>query len=464
MWRSRKMRICPQCQQAVDDLSERCPSCGAGLEEALMNSALEEDIGENADLPEFPDLENPAFKDDFEPLPTFATAEEQEAANPFKPLAQPIEEAREEIETVQMAPSQAAASPARITPAPPPRTAAAAPAAAPVAKPSPFKKGPGAPAPRPSASQSVASGAARPAPKRSTPPSRRKQQEAEAAQAAEAQAERPAPRTPSAPSADGSDSFLNNDPEHANLSQYQMNGETPTLAMGAEEDFKPLPPFVLADEGAAPSPFAPSKQDFSHVKDEVDDTPRPSSPTYKANPADYTKEIQAMIKICPICQSRAFNDEPVCGGCGYKFPKVDRFGSSGLHPNILAILASVAMGLAVFVDFITYDVNGSSQTFTLLSRLDGYAFLLLAILALVLGIFGRSGGVAIVGAVSVCGVVAENWYMIYDLTQVQKAGHIDNEIGFYLLIAGACAILAAGLFGFFRARKAKQNYVNPYMK
>ena len=124
------------------------------------------------------------------------------------------------------------------------------------------------------------------------------------------------------------------------------------------------------------------------------------------------------------------------------------------------MLASVAMGLAVFVNFITYNLNGAQQEVALISKIDGYAFLLLALLGLVLSFFGRNVGVITVGTLSVVGSWVENFFIYYDVTQVKKGTRIDNEIGFYLLVAGAALIFISGVVGRIKEKKKLEKYTS----
>jgi len=128
--------------------------------------------------------------------------------------------------------------------------------------------------------------------------------------------------------------------------------------------------------------------------------------------------------------------------------------------NIVGILASIAMGASVFVNFINYQLNGSQVEFALISKIDGYAFLALAALGLVLSAFGRNLGVVTVGMISVLASWVENWFIYYDVTQVKKGGHIDNEIGFYLLVAGAALILISGIVGRVKEKKKVEKYMS----
>ena len=134
----------------------------------------------------------------------------------------------------------------------------------------------------------------------------------------------------------------------------------------------------------------------------------------------------------------------------------------------MAILAAIAMAASVFVSFITYTIENAStlaeevQHVALINKVDGYAFLLLAALALVFGCFGRNKLIVTVGILSVIATVVEDYFLFYDITQVKNGGHIDNELGFYLLAAGAALILISGIYGLVQEKKKQEHLAEQF--
>ena len=230
--------------------------------------------------------------------------------------------------------------------------------------------------------------------------------------------------------------------------------------------FKPLPPCVSAFEADRPSPFAPAKNTPTSGAAGKSSTPTPApKPQPQSSRDSHTLrmdqgEIATSSKGCPVCGTRALLNEKNCRNCGYQFSNNSVFTRfEEKHINILAILAAIAMAASVFVSFITYTLDNAStlaeevQHVALINKVDGYAFLLLAALALVFGYFGRNKLVVTVGILSVIATVVEDYFLFYDITQVKKGGHIDNELGFYLLAAGAALILIAGIYGLVQEKK-----------
>ena len=238
--------------------------------------------------------------------------------------------------------------------------------------------------------------------------------------------------------------------------------------------FKPLPPFVSAFEADRPSPFAPAKKTASS------ETPEKETPTPAPRPQSQSSrdshtlrmdqgEIATSTKACPVCGLRALISEKYCRNCNYQFSNNSVFSRfEEKHINILAILAAIAMAASVFVSFITYTIDNATtlaeevQHVALINKVDGYAFLLLAALALVFGCFGRNKLVVTVGILSVIATVIEDYFLFYDITQVKKGGHIDNELGFYLLAAGAALILISGIYGIVQEKKKQEHLAEQF--
>ena len=238
--------------------------------------------------------------------------------------------------------------------------------------------------------------------------------------------------------------------------------------------FKPLPPFVSAFEADRPSPFAPAKKTASS------ETPEKETPTPAPRPQSQSErdshtlrmnqnEIASSTKACPVCGLRALIGEKYCRNCNYQFSNNSVFSRfEEKHINILAILAAIAMAASVFVSFITYTIENAStlaeevQHVALINKVDGYAFLLLAALALVFGCFGRNKLIVTVGILSVIATVVEDYFLFYDITQVKDGGHIDNELGFYLLAAGAALILISGIYGIVQEKKKQEHLAEQF--
>ena len=235
--------------------------------------------------------------------------------------------------------------------------------------------------------------------------------------------------------------------------------------------FTPVPPFMSAEEAERPSPFAPVKKTVSSGSDEsgkraVADAPKgkyvpgsSESAPQKTIEGPDKGAISAATRTCPICKTISFNTEKNCRGCGYQFPKSGSIADLKANSkNIIAMLAAIAMAASVFTDMITYKLAGQKYDVTLISRFEGYGFLLLALLALVFGFFGRNAGVVAVGIISVLAASAENYYLWYDITTVKKGGSVGQDIGFWLLCAGAGLILIAGIVGIIKEKKKQERY------
>ena len=327
----------------------------------------------------------------------------------------------------------------------------------------------------------------RTAPKKGkTPPSRRAAaaaaaQEAEQARGQEEPQHRGLSGSSDAASSSGSGESLSGSDYSQDYYSTMNSGEKPAILGGYVEEkkednerFVPIPPFMSAEEVSRPSPFAPMKPGTLDMDDKENEKDTRKAPAAQKTPAPSRRSqkesgaIELGTRTCPICNMTAFSTEENCKGCGYRFPKSGALGLSEKNINVLAMLASLAMGLSVFVNFITFSLNGVQQEIALINKVDGFAFLALAALGLVLGYFGRNGGVMAIGILSSLAVAVEDYMVYYDITQVKKGGNIDSEIGFYLLAAGAILVLIAGIVGLVKARKKEMDklkipeYPSPY--
>lgn len=492
------MKICPKCQQIMEDSFEFCGRCGSNLEflsdeesaalasseksaeemslqeinEALDKLVAEQNLKPDEDFPEEPENEErsevseesefsdkSSMKDQQNALPLFGDAP-QEAPRANPPLPGVREEQEEKPAPVVRRRPEGHRPPSIRT-----------------------LRGE-------DAEENGSDAPARRAPTGHRPPSIRRQQGEDGAPGEDrAAAARRTPtghrppsvnRPPSAPGAGapggrpvGHRPPSVNRPASASGRPGEVAGRPgsnygpdPERRESSDDGFTPIPPFMTAEEAARPSPFAPAKNSaFAPAAEERNDTKTsskqdsaPSRSTYITSTAG---ELAASTKICPICSTRAFSSDKNCKGCGYQFPKAGAMSVfNEKSVNIVGILASIAMGASVFVNFINYQLNGSQVEFALISKIDGYAFLALAALGLVLSAFGRNLGVVTVGMISVLASWVENWFIYYDVTQVKKGGHIDNEIGFYLLVAGAALILISGIVGRVKEKKKVEKYMS----
>lgn len=471
------MKICPNCQQEMDDSFTTCENCGTDLID------LVEDINPEGAYEEMPE-EIPEITEEAVSGPSFYEADEASDYQPQlsfeeQPLPQP-EEPELDIPAVEEAPA---------VPEEPQRPQRRTPSAFGARTPGSMAR------PTPRSTPTRAATAAR----RSTPAgvnARRKAEEEEREKEKEAQREQeptnyaasfraansePAPSedtnytdTDSAatrPASSGGASSM----EHRtpSLQQRMTRRDHPEWNMDnqpkTEEDgFKPVPPFMTAEEADRPSPFAPAKNPVT--SDKSADVPRgkasldvATTPSKRIT-SNGSEEISVSVRICPSCRSRCFSSEKTCKNCGYQFPKAGALASlSAKSTNILAMLAALAMAISVFTNIITYKLNGEKVAIKLIDSFHGFGFLALAALAIVFAFSGKNVPVIIVGLLSAIAAAAEDYYLMYDLTQVEKYGNVDQEIGFWLLAAGAALIFAAGIYGMVREKKRLEQFTSSYM-
>ncbi len=479
------MKICPNCQQEMDDSFTTCENCGTDLIDMAGDIESEEVYEEFPE--EFPEVTEevsdvepsyyePEASMDYQPEMTF---EEQPLPQPEEPEVDFPETPA--VEEAQPAPEEQE-RPLRRTP-------------------SAFgARTPGSMA-RPSHTRATPTRAATAA-RRSTPAgvnarrkaeeeAREKEKEAQRAQTQDySSAFRPASNDASSvseeeghfapdtssdaglsrPAASGGASSMSH--RTPSIQQRMTNRDHPEWNLDSEskkeDDFKPVPPFVTAEEANRPSPFAPAKTPVTSGKET-------SAPRGKATVTDESTpsrrvisggsdEISVSVRICPSCRSRCFSSEKTCKNCGYQFPKAGALASlSAKSTNFLAMLAALAMAISVFTNIITYKLNGETVNIKLIDSFHGFGFLALAALAIVFAFSGKNVPVIIVGLLSAVAAAAEDYYLWYDITQVKKYGNVDQGIGFYLLAAGAALIFVAGIYGMMKEKKKLEQYTTDYM-
>ena len=499
------MKICPKCQQIMEDSFEFCGRCGSGLDylsseeeweaavpsgkapdemsleeinEALDRLVAEQNLKADDDYIDDMPVEDPTMDDvssDAEsgkvPLPSFGDEEEPQVSLPERE-GPPLKMDDPEEEPVRREPPLRRETLGA-------RDASSDREAAPVQRRRPEGHRP--PSIRSLQGEDDDAANSNPAERRRPvghrPPSIRRANGEEGPDAEPSAGGRPVGHRPpsvnrqgnGAPSGAGASASggrpVGHRPPSINRAASQRTGNE-SSGRGARESaesqqtsdadrFTPLPPFVTAEEASRPSPFAPAKPNaFADDKDDKKSSKSDSSTPRSTYITSTSGELAASTKVCPICYTRCYVSDKNCKNCGYQFPSSGVMATLGeKNVNIIGILASIAMGASVFVNFITYVLNGSQVEFALISKVDGYAFLALAALSLVLSCFGRNMGVIVVGTLSVLASWVENWFIYYDVTQVKKGGKIDNEIGFYLLVAGAALILISGIVGKVKEKK-----------
>ena len=242
-----------------------------------------------------------------------------------------------------------------------------------------------------------------------------------------------------------------------------------TSSEESEDHFKPIPPFVTAEEADRPSPFVPAKNPVT--SDSTPNVPRgrasvdvAANPEKRIDTSSGSGEISVTVRICPSCRSRCFSSEKTCKNCGYQFPKAGALASlSAKSTNILAMLAALAMAISVFTNIMTYKVNGVKEELKLIDSYHGFGFLALAALAMVFAFSGKNIAVIIVGLLSAIAAAAELYYRWYDITKVNKYSNVDNEIGIWLLGAGAGLIFVAGIYGMIKEKKKMEQFTTDYL-
>ena len=115
--------------------------------------------------------------------------------------------------------------------------------------------------------------------------------------------------------------------------------------------------------------------------------------------------------------------------------------------NWLAVASSVLMILGVFLPFATASVLGVTSSQTLIDGGDGWFFLGIAIIAIILGLLGKNTGVLAMGIIAVLLIIFE----INDLSKIAQENEfgylLERGSGFYLMLLSTIGLTIAGIYG-----------------
>lgn len=115
--------------------------------------------------------------------------------------------------------------------------------------------------------------------------------------------------------------------------------------------------------------------------------------------------------------------------------------------NWLAVASSVLMILGVFLPFATASVFGVTSSQTLIDGGDGWFFLGIAIIAIILGLLGKNTGVLAMGIIAVLLIIFE----INDLSKIAQENEfgylLERGSGFYLTLLSTIGLTIAGIYG-----------------
>ena len=171
--------------------------------------------------------------------------------------------------------------------------------------------------------------------------------------------------------------------------------------------------------------------------------------------------------FCPTCGKELSDGATFCPGCGTALN--GKSGANGANSqktsskffdlsrmNIIGIVASIAVLLAVFLPFASIDIFGTKESVSLIDGSDGILFIIIAVAGAVFSVLNLNIVVIIAGAISTVFFFIENANLsgsdADELTQL-AASMIQKEFGYYLLIIGSIGLIVAGLVGFVLKKK-----------
>lgn len=115
--------------------------------------------------------------------------------------------------------------------------------------------------------------------------------------------------------------------------------------------------------------------------------------------------------------------------------------------NWLAVASSALMILCIFLPFATANVLGVTSSQTLIDGGDGWFFLGVAVIAIILGLLGKNTGVLVMGIIAVLLTIVE----VNDLSNIVQENEfgylLERDSGFYLMILSTIGLIIAGIYG-----------------
>ncbi|MCR5428308.1 MAG: zinc ribbon domain-containing protein [Lachnospiraceae bacterium] len=169
-------------------------------------------------------------------------------------------------------------------------------------------------------------------------------------------------------------------------------------------------------------------------------------------------QIPDDVKFCTNCGKSVLGAEPDLGrqqneGAGYENDGTYR-RSLLVKPNLIGIIASVLIGISVFMPFASASIFGTTISTALIDGVDGVIILIIAAAALLFSIFGLNIPVIVMGAISVVCFFIDSSALDKDADHLLQS-MIQKGSGYYLMIIAAFALTIAGIIGLLSKKKNK---------
>ena len=166
--------------------------------------------------------------------------------------------------------------------------------------------------------------------------------------------------------------------------------------------------------------------------------------------------------FCSNCGALIDENASVCENCGTPIPKQNLMDNTPQEelketkkrkPNFISVGGAAGLALGAFLPFVSISFFGMKNSVSLIDGGDGIFFIILAVIAVALAMFGKNVGVTVTGVLSVA-------LALFEANNIKNndseyAAFINREAGYYLLILGAIVILGAGIYGIISNRKKK---------
>lgn len=169
-------------------------------------------------------------------------------------------------------------------------------------------------------------------------------------------------------------------------------------------------------------------------------------------------QIPDDVKFCTNCGKSVSGAEPGSDSQQNENAAYTNAGAKNrsllVKPNLIGIIASILIGISVFMPFASATIFGTTLSSSLIDGVDGVIILIIAAAALLFSIFGLNIPVIVMGAISIICFFIDSSALENDADHLLQS-MIQKGSGYYLMIIAALALTLAGIIGLLLKKKNK---------
>lgn len=143
---------------------------------------------------------------------------------------------------------------------------------------------------------------------------------------------------------------------------------------------------------------------------------------------------------CKKCGTELSENDKFCKNCGATTGETDftnQITALQEKINLYAIISALLMFISVFMTYASTPFLGGKLSVALIDGTDGYFFIVMALVTILLSV--KNGGISVL----ISGIIS--MYMVFVKYDSDFDSITKKEIGFYLLVLGSAGIIVSGL-------------------